>query len=114
MCKEEDVFADSIICGVQPSAREVNFRVGLRTLSLHWLSSVSEIFKVELNIEFTDNFVFLVSQSKQACNVYLKNKEGMQYGGVMSTESYQCKCLLVLFLHTIRNWKAYAIFFRCC
>lgn len=79
-------------------------------LSLHWLSSISEIFKVELNIKFMDNFVFLVSESKQACNIYLKNKEGRWYGFVKSTESCQCKYRLVLFLRTIRNWKAYTIF----
>lgn len=61
ICKEENVFADSIICSGQPCVREVNFAVALRMLSLCWLSSISEIFKVELNIEFIDNFVFLIS-----------------------------------------------------
>lgn len=62
MSKEENVFADSIICGVQPCAGEVNFEVALRMLNLHWLSSISEILKVELNIEFKGNFIFLISQ----------------------------------------------------
>lgn len=58
MCKEENVFADSMICGDQPCAREVNFGVDLRMLSLRWPPSISEVFKVELNIDFIDNFVF--------------------------------------------------------
>lgn len=34
LCKEENIFADSIISGVQPCAREVNPGVALRMLSL--------------------------------------------------------------------------------
>jgi len=47
MCKEENVFADSSICGGQPCVRGVNFGVALIILNLHWLASISDILKVD-------------------------------------------------------------------
>lgn len=73
-CVRKKCFSDKKNCGVQPCAKEVNFGVALRILSLHWLSFISKFFKVELYIELLDNFVPLISHSRKPCNNYLKIK----------------------------------------
>lgn len=67
--KEKSVFADGITSGVQLCDREFNFGIAVKILSLHWHSFMSEILKVELNVEFMDNLIFFISQNKQACSI---------------------------------------------
>lgn len=60
MCKEESGFACNHLWYWETLISEQLSEYG----PSNWLSSISEILKVELNIEFLDNLVFLISQSK--------------------------------------------------
>lgn len=99
-----------MICGIQSYEKEVNFGVAV-VLIMHWHSPISEMLGVQLITEFIDNFVFHISQNNEVCRICLNNKEGRQYGFVTATESCQHKYFLAPFLHTIRNWRVWVVFF---